>query len=358
MTERRQYSILRKNMSNEIVDITYSEMAALDMCPKKWWFGYNQLLVPKKPRRALDIGTATHDAVEAYYEYVNSGEPWNIDDLIKSTLEAYDKSIEEFIAKGGYPPTEEQVEEDKALVESMIRQYIAYATVNDDFEMHATEEQFDIPIINPYTGEVHENLRLRGKVDGWAIIRDHNFIVEHKTSANPARDFWWPYLNQIDTYTYAMQRKHGVEFTGAILNVMVKKLPSKPKLLKSGKAISKTLGDTTVDIFKSSIEEFGLDVNDYQDKIDEIERKGNLFVRREHIYRRAKDLEEIEKKIWHAINRKMTITFHAKNRTDKCNYMCSFKDICIDDNELLREELYYTKDRAHSELENVVNASS
>lgn len=336
---------------SEIVTITQSEIKALDMCPKKWWFGYSELLGSKKPRRALDVGTATHNAIEAYYAAKRDNKPYITSELLSSVLRLYDEDMMEFLEKGGYPPTEEQQESDKALIRSMVHQYIAYAEREDDFTIKSLEEQFDIPVINPFTGETHENLRLMGKIDGWVQIRDCNYLMEHKTAARIEADYWWPHLDQIDIYSYALQRKHGVTFTGAILNVIMKKIPSTPKLLKGGKGISKTLGSTTADVFKRAIKDFGLDIDNFTSKLAEINSKPNPFILRKILYRSARDLVEIERKIWYCINRKINLKYFPKTRTDKCNYMCSFKDLCIDDNELVREELYYVKEKAHVELE-------
>lgn len=329
-----------------IVTITQSEMKALDMCPKKWWFRYNEKLDSKRPRRALDVGTAAHNGIEMFYKYPSMG----IKDIVKNILEMYDRDLKRFLEVGGYPPDDEEIAEDRILIESMIRLYADYAAKNDKFKVISMEEEFNLPIIDP-TGNIHENLRFMGKVDAIAILNNCHFLVEHKTMSRLERDYWWPHLNQIDAYTYAMQRKMGVKFYGAIFNVLVKKLPSKPKLLKGGKRISKTLGDTTEELFTRVVEEYGLNVDDYLDILTSIRAKGNPFVKREMIFRNEDNIKETELKIWHAMQRKINLGFFPKNKTDKCNYMCGYKDLCIDDQQLIRDALYYVREKEHSELE-------
>lgn len=318
----------------------------MDMCPKKWWFRYREKLDSKRPRRALDVGSAAHNGVELFYTHPDT----SIEDHIKTVLSMYDKDLKSFIKLGGYPPDEDEEASDKLLIESMIRRYVEYARERDNFRVISTEEEFNLPVIDP-DGNVHEDLRLMGKVDAIALLNGCHFLLEHKTAARIEKDYWWPHLNQIDTYSYAMGRKLGVTFTGAMLNVMLKKMPSIPKLLKNGKAISKTLGNTTERIFIDAVEEFGLKLEDYQDVLESIRTEGNHFVKRQLIYRSARNMREIELKIWHAIQRKLSIQFFPKNKTDKCNYMCGYKDLCIDDQPLIREELYYVREKEHSELE-------
>ena len=329
-----------------LATMTYSEFAALLDCPRKWFFRYKERLDTKKPKSKLDLGSAVHDAIELFYK-----EPTvSTAELQKMVLKKLEDMMIEHKEKGGYPHEEEEAEEMRALATSMIEQYLLYARKNDDFKIVSLEEEFDLPVINPYTGTVHEHLRLQGKVDGTCTVNDKaNMILEHKTAADNAEDWWWKYLNQIDFYTYALQRKHDVEFHGAYLNILMKKIPRVPEPLKKG-GLSKKKIVTTAEIYRQAVIDNELDLADYQDILEKLEKFPPKFIVRKPVYRNQDDLIEIEKTIWWAINRKLKMTHYPRNKSDQCGWKCSFKELCVDDLPEVRAEHFRVRDSEHAEL--------
>jgi hypothetical protein len=333
----------------EVHSITYSEMAAWDHCEKKWWFGYDQLLATKAPIPALNIGSATHNGIELFY-----GNPQlSSEEVIAKTLEEYDREKIRFESDGGYPTYPEICEKEKKLIKSMLHEYIKETNKIDNFELISLEEEFNIPIINPYTKEVREDLRLMGKIDGWCRVNGYEFLLEHKTAAMAVGDWWWKYLTQLYTYMYAFQRKHNITAAGAFVNLLLKKIPSKPKFLKNG-TISKQSISTTEEKLLEAILEEGKDPNDFKEEFERVKQSGNPFIRRKAIYTRQDELNEIELKIWHAIHKKINSTYYSRNRSDLCSRMCSFKVVCNHDTDEIRKELYTTKQKRYSELDGII----
>ena len=237
----------------------------------------------------------------------------------------------------------------------MLREYIRETKKIDNFEVISLEEEFNLPIIDPYTGNVHEELRLLGKIDGWCRLNNHNFLLEHKTAAMVQGDWWWKYLNQIYTYIYAMQRKHHIEFSGAYINLLLKKIPGKPRFTKSG-ALSKARCNATVESFTQGVLAAGKDPRHFQEELQKIAERGNPFIQRKTVYLRQDEIIDIQKKIWHAMQRKLQETYYARSRSDLCNRMCSYKTLCNHDIPELREELFIKRDKRHAELEGSIGA--
>jgi hypothetical protein len=334
-------------METPITTITSSELSAFLECPLKWKFRYKELLVSKKPKSKLNLGTAVHDAIEFFYKNMA------LEDVRvyqQYALDRFNKEIEKHAEQGGWPPSDEEIEAGRELAQSLIEQYVLYCRRHDEFEVVSLEEEFDLPVINPHTGEEHENLRLLGKIDGWVQHNNHNFMMEHKTGAQFANDWWWKYLSQLDLYIYAMQRKHDVTFKGGWFNGLYKKIPVKPQPLKKGGLSKSKSIVTTPEVYLASIYEHGLDPEDYQDILQILRDKGERFVQREVVYRHPEDIDEIERTIWWAVNAKERMEHFPRRKSDDCGWKCGYKDLCIQDLPELREELYKVKESKHSEL--------
>lgn len=329
----------------DVHTITNSEISAMDHCMKKWYFGYDQQLMSKAPSAPLDIGSATHEGIELYY----TNPDLTADEIISQTISKYEESQLEFERKGGWPKDPSEQEEEKTLISSMLREYIRETAALDNFKIVSLEEEFNLPLINPYTKQEEPNLRLLGKIDGWCSINSYNFLLEHKTAASMQGDWWWKYLNQVYLYIYAMQRKHDISFTGAYINLLIKKVPSKPKFTKKGE-LSKAACNATVESFTRGLIENGKDPKDFQEELSKLAERGNAFIFRKAIYLNQDELKEAELRVWHAMQRKLTDTYYARHRSDLCNRMCSFKSLCTHDIPEIREELYIKREKRHAEL--------
>jgi hypothetical protein len=334
-------------MTNVLATITNSELSAMLDCPKKWDFRYKQRLVTRRPRGKLDLGSAAHDAIEMFYKDPSV----SVENLQAMSAANLERMFKDHIDNGGFAYDNAEKIEMMELLMSMVKVYVEYGRSNDDFKVISLEEEFNIPAINPYTGKVQDNLRVMGKIDGWCMEGSANLILEHKTAKDaPSADFWWKYLNQIDFYTYAMSRKHEVDFSGSYINIIVKKIPRIPKLLKKGGLSKSTNIVTTEEIFRSEIIRNGLDESEYKEVLDALSKRPNPFVVRKAVYRHPSDIRQIEETIWWALQRKLKSTFYAKNKSDQCSWKCAYKELCIDDTEEMRNGLYKVRDSEHSEL--------
>ena len=343
-------------MTDVLATITNSELSAMLDCPKKWDFRYRQRLVSRKPKGKLDLGSAMHDAIELFYTKPGM----EVTALQSVSLANLERMFKKHIDGGGFPYDEEEQDDMRDMLNSMIERYVIYGRANDDFEVVSLEEEFNIPARNPYTGQVHEELRVMGKTDGWCRVRAADLILEHKTAASsPSGDYWWPYLNQIDFYSYAMGRKHNVRFRGAFLNFIIKKIPTVPKELKKGGLSTAANIVTTPEIYLGEIERLGLDPEDYKDILSTLQQRNHPFVARKAVYRHDSDIEYIEQSIWAALQRKLALNraveagnnpFFFKNKSDQCGWKCSYKELCIDDLPEMRESLYKVRSSEHAEL--------
>lgn len=97
---------------------------------------------------------------------------------------------------------------------------------------------------------------------------------------------------QMTAYAWAVERLYGEVPEKIVYNVIVKSFPTTPAVLKNGR-LSKDKGQsTTYSLYRRAIVDLGLDVNDYGDMLEHLDRTGwsNYFSRVES----SRNLSEIE----------------------------------------------------------------
>lgn len=182
--------------------ITYTALSAFRNCRQKYKHRYVDELVLDRPKgNALWIGTLFHEGIERFY----NGE--SMTDIVSYVASQKDDL--------GDP--------DRWLrVNAML---IAYADKYKDeqLEIIALEDEFEVPIINPATGKKSTTMVLGGKIDGLVKCDDGAFaIFEHKTTAVPIQNYIKTLWSDFQTRLYcdAYSRYKGIKVNRAVFNII------------------------------------------------------------------------------------------------------------------------------------------
>ena len=314
--------------------LSHSKMNTFNRCPQKYKYRYIERYVPEGYVRPKNMvwGSFMHHLLEQYFKCIKRGMNTPVQ-LVKYPIDTVDKYCEE----------NPEVDEYGIRMEVMqiFRNYVLehWQCDTQDWEVVETEMKFDVPIYNP-VGE-HTGMFLTGYID--AIVKEKStgdlYIMEHKTTANSIelRTQNLVLDDQVSLYCLAMHQL-GYNVKGVIYDVIRKKIPSEPKLLKNGK-LSTAQIDTTVRVYEKAIWEHGLDARDYEDKLREIAVAGKPFFGRINTDRTPEELSMACRDLF---NRAMIIGTTSDNEAwyrlpcNDCNNDCMYIDKCKEDFTTLR----------------------
>lgn len=301
--------------------LTQSEFSCHSICPKRWDFRYLQKLSPRKRSVHLDFGSAIHHGLEAFYKRENVSEA--VDTYIASTRERAERL--------GIP-----LAENTEMMLEMVHHYMgAYAKVYEgDFDL------FNIMTVEPVFEVKHpgaEWLKIGGKFDLLVCEKQTgNFLCwENKTVTTWDEDINRLMLDfQISTYAWALSRMLSIDCVEFVYNII-----KKPSIRQR----------------KNETE------SEYMARLasDLLDRK-DFYFKRDRVLRSKREIELIEKDLLrHAIAIK---TMHDdpslvyRSPGEHCTRMCSYKEICIEDTQSMRDALYTVNEVRHPEL-NTTNST-
>jgi RecB family exonuclease len=146
--------------------LTHSRLSCFRACPRKHFLRYELGLTPAERSLALRVGSAFHSALEAQDKSED----------VTAILEAAVES-----------PF------DLALVAAMVNGHTA-RWANDALQPVASEQQFEMPLVNPETGAPTPIWKLAGIVDRIVQMPDGRLaLMEYKTTSRdfaPGADYW------------------------------------------------------------------------------------------------------------------------------------------------------------------------
>lgn len=340
--------------------VSYSQLRSWQRCAWRAHLVYEDGLFPKVKKAGLRQGTIADAGMNALYKGVKETGVYDLDlmlDAMQDAARAESERIRELDAN----LTQEDwdaLREELELLEGVASHYVRWAEENDDFRVIANQLEGKVPVIAD-TGRASSKYDFVWRADRLVVKDGRLWIVEDK---------WWkviasdalrmlPYDEQTLEYLWAFNlacRRDPKQFApevqaavrtygpplGIIYNVVRKKLPRTPELLKKG-GLSKAANiDTTYEEYLRAIKWNGLDEADYADVLANLEAKGNTFFHREEIYFSDEELLEVQGRVYE-LSRLRSEGFRFKHRTRECAWECAYLPLCIEWSEELLEAGYH-----------------
>lgn len=326
------------------MEIHVTERATFKACRRLWYYQSREHLKRlRESKNALWLGRGYHYALAEYYLRYKQ-EP--VLDLESTKLFIVGKFHEWLSSKITFEERlslatseEAELEEMITLAEGMLTGYIDTYYQKDTFEVVGVE----MPLRVKIPGTKHY---LVGTLDMLVRQKGKLWVVDHKGFTQFADPEDLELDDQMTAYMYLVSKVLGEVPGGAIYNQLRKKLPVKPVVLKSGKALSKDKSiDTTHALYMQAILENGFDPTDYADILAKL--KLNEFYKREPIYRNKAELQTFEKHLVEEV-REMTKKHLAlyPSPSKDCKWRCrDYKILCKCQNEggdieSLKDSLY------------------
>jgi len=362
---------------------TNSMITTFKRCKMKYVHRYMDELVPITRKKSLLFGDLFHRLIAGYW----NGLP------LKSVADEWRREIIESSEKHARIAMEEYGihEEDSAWeIRDECKQMIAkcfdvyeYYQKNvlekEDgrFEPVFVEETFNVPLVT-IKGRAHPMWCFSGKYD--IILRDtlsgDVFIRDYKTtSLDPIKlcrklEFNTQAIGYFYSAIYLsiLGRKQSVTsyfpYWPDIINtprhfeldIIRKKVPKEPPLLKSGRLSKAKNIDTTRDLYLSSIRKNGLNPADYSDILNQLTEKESSFMFRQRIAISSDDLRRWMKETLACLRdiRSLELDRSRAYRADPSTCMnqygsiCQYHTLCFGDYSIARKQ--FKAEPRHSEL--------
>jgi hypothetical protein len=285
--------------------LTHSRQATFKECRRKAWYSYELGLRRIDDSRALRMGSAFHDGIEA----LGKGE--GTDGACSAVRFAYAHCPEQF-----------DLYEWDIECETILRLVCAYEWrwLNTPLENVVTEQTFELPLLNPGTNAPSKFFDLAGKIDGIVRLEDGRLAVkETKTTSDdlsPDSDLWRRLRidHQISLYIHAA-RQMGFQVDTVLYDV-IRKPSIKPTAIpqtdddgvkivldangqrvrtKDGKKWRES-GDTALGYV---LQTRPMTVEEWGDKLTEdITSRPDFYFARVEVPRLDQDVEEYRQELW------------------------------------------------------------
>lgn len=210
--------------------------------------------------------------------------------------------------------------------DAMMEGYPAYAKANDDWDVVDVERPIRVRVPGTYS-------YLTGTLDLLVRRRGFLWVVDHKTVGYFVESEQLELDDQMTAYLWLVQQEYGETPKGAIYNMLRRKIPMEPWLLKSGRGLSRDKSiDTTPGKYREAIARYGFQESDYSDVLVRLE--DNEFYRREPISRNKYELlnfgEQLRAEVQDMTNPYMIPYPYPKR---DCTWSCEYKNLCKAQNE-------------------------
>lgn len=357
----------------KIFRLSTTERQEFKECRRKWDFASlsRQGIEPNRPAVALWFGTGIHHALEMLYQrratygvdpaYV---EEMNDRDYVhKVWTDWYNKELKRLEESQTvlWDEQKQALEETQELGLRMLENYETWSSVADHNDgtgfkrVLYTEREFAVAIPDkngePYhftdgSGQVWE-MWLVGRLD--MVVEDFDgriWVLDHKTSKDRLDEEILILDDQMTLYLWAAQQILQKPIEGCYYNVLRKKLPTVPEVLKSGKSLSKAKTiDTTYEVYLQAIEDNGFDPADYEDILDHLANKKTGFFERVKVRRNQHELAMAGRMLLLEAIDMLNDPYIYTNPTWDCKWKCDYKDLCLamnrnDDVAYLRDTMF------------------
>jgi len=324
-------------------------MACAKSCLRRHYYAYEMGLRPIRESTPLRMGSCIHNGIDVF---MTSGEE-DFEERILTAIRAATEPYEQ-VPPGFVDLTDWAVE--RVTVERLLHAYLTYYQ-SDCLTVIASEQDFKIPLANPYTGRESRLYRLAGKIDRIVQLHDGRLaVLETKTtgvSIDDASDYWARLRldSQISLYVYAA-RQLGYDVATVLYDVIRKPTialhratpPEKRKYKKDGTLYANQREkDETPDEFAERLSE-------------DIASRPEFYFQRREIPRLESDLAEAQAEWWQQAKllRDCQKTGRWFRNTNAClhPFRCQYCEICLTgaDTSVSVPSGFHVVDNVHPEL--------
>lgn len=277
-----------------IRDTSATERATFRECRRKWLLLYVHRLGRVEGTMPFLFGTAIHSGLAAYYRAIQAktDRPVAVADSLDAFWAEWDRvrdELEEDLG-GLWQFAEEEFIDTGQLGQAMLLGYDRWESRDPIGKPLEVEQRFEVPI------------RKGKRILGWLSVQldlllrlanRRKAIGDHKTASSAPNSGFIDMNDQMSAYVWAArERFEDDSIRDAVYNVLLKKAPHPPRLLKNGK-LSKDKGQlTTMEMYIEEIGARDLPMDEYLEHLDWLrDNEPTLFIR-EHTHRTRPQLEE------------------------------------------------------------------
>ncbi len=353
--------------------IHISDVRSFLSCRRRWnWASpLRRNLEPDVPYMPFFSGRAVHYCLEMLYSK---------DTPLLQSLDLFLQQERKLMGKL-WPKEEQAVQEQIDLIVEMLRHYEIWISTmtpgvskwsDDNLEFLALETEFAVPLYSK-KGRKSSKVFLEGRMDGVVKLRSDGSVWIWETKTTRSIDELkrsLPNDMQAGAYIYAAQQLFDVQPSGVLYNMLRKKAPTIPEVLKDGTLTKRSNIDTTAEAYLQAIRQQHpewrgeLIRQEYGGILQTLLDKGNTFFARYPVLRTRNEIEELVGHL-HTIALEMTdpgISLYPNPSWTNCNF-CPFRAPCLTwnaggDYEFLLQHEYALRKRAVSfrEEEESINA--
>lgn len=281
--------------------LTNSRMSCMKTCLRKAYYRYELGIGRDRDSQPLRMGQAVHVGLDV------RGQGGSVDEAILKATTGY------LLIPEWAEPEEWEVE--RQIVARLISGYY-WRYENDEFQIVATEQAFELPLLNPETNSPTPNFRIAGVIDKIVELPDGRLaVLESKTTSDSldSDSDYWPRLRldqQISLYMLAA-RALGYDVQTVLYDV-IRKPGIRPKLVKGVRETSEEFGDRLT---------------------EDIGTRPQFYFARREIARLEADLDEFRWELWQQqkLLRECQLRGHWFRNSSACTspYPCEFQKICF-----------------------------
>ena len=331
--------------------ITYSAIRTFLNCRKLFYYRYVRKLKPIEKAIYLDVGSCIHEFLAAHYrgdgETQNLIEEYFISRLPGKEDELYEEKETEAASN---------IETCKRIILRYINQYkqadekLTFLAIENEF--HVTAEDIGLNI----------DTEIIIKVDAIISNGGIRYLMEHKTAAGIDNNYKKKLTSDLQSMFYIMcLNALGYNVQGVCYNVISKKLPAKPELMKNGKLSTAKNRKPDLTEYVKAIEDNNLDPAEYEEYLEWLRCNQPDSFFREYIVYHENQLESLRDDLGSIIFDMLKSETEGENpesnyfykNTSNCIEFgtCPFFDACIAPYpESIIENFFISKTSAHEEL--------
>lgn len=253
------------------IEVTASDIRKFKECRRAWDFysSLRQNLEPNRENTNLLFGSIMHEMLTGWYI-------GDIANPAKQFVVAYAEARSQIDETTLHPDIREQYDRLGKLGPKLLRSYVRWAKLNDNFDVVEVEQRHSVRL-----NDVVPGMFFSFKYDMLVQREGQYWLLDFKTSGRLPTDTGWLQIDdQSIGYQWATEQALGIPIAGMIYQFIYKKMPTKPKVLKSGE-LSKAKMVTTYIEYVEELRRLGIDPAKYAAKLAEIdEAEGERYFKR------------------------------------------------------------------------------